>query len=168
MSWIDYVGIALSALTAIAFIGLLAHSVTTHLPGRSSGGKASRQRPLGRWAWTALLAMSFFVGFYGVPLRRVFQSAESEHGVVTAELRDHSGRPADSRSYVIRAPFYVRQRTDERSAGGAWRTTERQSVLQLPWAFLCVSAAYLVLAGWRGPRAWSGGRRSRRARLSLI
>lgn len=172
MSWIDIAGIALSALAALTLVGLIAHSLTTHwLGARGSTRAGPRAGVMARWTWPAVLAISFFVGFYGLPLRRVVHLTSASSGTIrqTTEARDEAGRPVDRRLYTVRAPFYVHQRTDEHPPGAPWRTTERVSVLQLPWLFLGVSAAYLLFGrGRRPPRFGVGRRRSGRGGLSLV
>lgn len=170
MSWIDIAGITLSALTALVCVGLVTHSLATHtMKRRGPSDAGSRGGAIMRWAWPAILAISFFVGFYGIPLRRVMHSAPPTDTVRGATQTAETGRKVDQRFYTLRAPFYVRQRTDEQLRDDQWRTTERLSVLQLPWPFLGVSAIYLLFGrGRRWRRLGFDGGRSRRAGLSLM
>ena len=169
MSWIDVAGITLSSLTALAFTGLLIHSLWTHALGRPATRAGPRRRHLLRWAWPVVLASAFFVGFYGAPLRRVVHYPPGGAAVVGGSVPSASLRPVDQRLFILRAPFYLRQRTEERPPGAEWRTTEQFSVLQLPWVFLCAAVAYLLFGRGRSRRHLVfGGSRTRRARLSLM
>lgn len=158
MSWVDILGVSLSALSGLMLVGLIAHSlrrrpVDRSWPGRRSpraraGRNASVRRVLARWAWPAILLTSFLVGLYGVPLRRVVHSGPPDGGSRITRVRHGVERPADQRQYTVRAPFYLQQRTDEQRPGEGWTTTEQYSFLQLPWLFLGTSIAYVAFCAW--------------------
>jgi hypothetical protein len=170
MSWIDVAGITLSAAAALMCVGLVAHSFSTRTLNRGGRSEAGSYRgAIARWAWPVILSLSFFVGFYGLPLRRVIHSAPPTDSLPQATQTSETRRQVDQRLYTLRAPFYVRQRTDEQLTDAEWHTTERVSVLQLPWIFLGVSSIYLLFGSGRRPRGLGlDAGRSRRARLSLM
>lgn len=165
MSWVDILGVILSALSGLMLVGLIVHSLRRRPVGRAwpggssprarAGRNASVRRVLTRLAWPAILLTSFLVGLNGVPLRHVVHSGAPDGGSGVTRLRDGLERPVDQRRYTVRAPFYLRQRTDEQGPGGGWTTTERSSVLQLPWLFLGTSIAYVAFCAW----SWRAGTR---------
>lgn len=131
MSWIDVVGISLSALAVVALIGMIADA------RRASRVRAPGAGPVRRWIWPVALVASFLGGLFGVPIAG--QPAEREE----AEGSSYQ-RPVDTRWSTLRAPFYLVVRKEERFERGAWRVEARNSILQMPSTFLVGCLAYLL------------------------
>lgn len=144
MTWVDFTGVTLSGLAVVMLIGLLTHSLSRSSPNPQGRAVRGFRRILARWAWPAVLSAAFLLGLFGVPLRRVADSIPPGGQPESSSVGHRVEHPADQRRYTVRAPFYRRERRDEERPGGGWRTTERYSVLQLPWFFLGTSTAYLL------------------------